>query len=32
MIAATAVHLGYAVVTCDRRCFGRVDDLAVDYW
>ena len=32
MIAATAVHLGYAVATCDRRGFGRVDDLAVDYW
>ena len=32
MIAATAVHLGYAVATCDRRGFGRVDGLDVDYW
>lgn len=32
MIAATAVHLGYAVATCDRRGFGRVDGLEVDYW
>jgi tRNA(fMet)-specific endonuclease VapC len=32
MIAATAVQLGYAVATCDRRSFRRVDGLAVQYW
>ena len=32
MIAATAVQLGYAVATCDRRSFRRVDGLAVHYW
>ena len=32
IIAATAVQLGYAVATCDRRSFSRVDGLAVDYW
>jgi len=32
MIAATAVQLGYAVATCDRRSFGRVDGLVVHYW
>ena len=32
MIAATAVELGYAVATCDRRSFGRVDGLVVQYW
>lgn len=32
MIAATAVQLGYAVATCDRRSFGRVDGLVVQYW
>ena len=32
MIAATAVQLGYAVATCDRRSFSRVDGLAVRYW
>ena len=32
MIAATAVQLGYAVATCDRRSFSRIDGLAVQYW
>ena len=32
IIAATAVQLGYAVATRDRRSFGRVDGLAVRYW
>ena len=32
IIAATAVRLGYAVATCDRRSFARVDGLAVQYW
>ena len=32
MIAATAVQLGYAVATCDRRSFSRVDGLAVQHW
>ena len=32
MIAATAVQIGYAVATCDRRSFSRVDGLAVQYW
>lgn len=32
MIAATAVRLGYAVATRDRRSFGRVDGLVVQYW
>lgn len=32
LIAATAVQLGYAVATCDRRSFGRVDGLVVRYW
>ena len=32
MIAATAVQLGYAVATRDRRSFGRVDGLVVHYW
>ena len=32
LIAATAVQLGYAVATCDRRSFGRVDGLDVRYW
>ena len=32
IIAATAVRLGYAVATCDRRSFNRVDGLAVQYW
>lgn len=32
IIAATAVRLGYSVATCDRRGFGRVDGLAVQYW
>ena len=31
MIAATAVHLGYRVATCDRRSFSHVEGLAVEY-
>jgi|TARA_B100002003_G_scaffold248931_1_gene283929 predicted nucleic acid-binding protein len=31
-IAATAVHLGYDVVTRDRRSFARLADLPVQYW
>ena len=31
-IAATAVHLGYGVATHDRRSFGRLPDLPVEYW
>ena len=32
LIAATAVHLGYDVATRDRRSFGRLPDLRVEYW
>jgi predicted nucleic acid-binding protein len=32
MIAATAVRLGYAVATRDRRSFGRIEGLDVEYW
>ena len=32
IIAATAVHHGYAVATRDRRSFHRVEGLEVEYW
>ena len=32
IIAATAVHHGYAVATRDRRSFHRVEGLEVQYW
>ena len=32
IIAATAVWLGYGVATRDRRSFGRIDGLRVEYW
>jgi tRNA(fMet)-specific endonuclease VapC len=32
IIAATAVRLGYAVATRDRRSFGRIEGLDVEYW
>ena len=32
IIAATAVRLGYGVVTRDRRSFERIDGLTVRYW
>ena len=32
MIAATAVRLGYAVATRDRRSFARIEGLDVEYW
>lgn len=31
-IAATAVRLGYAVETRDRRGFSRIEGLDVEYW
>ena len=32
IIAATAVRLGYAVATRDRRGFARIEGLDVEYW
>ena len=32
IIAATAVRLGYAVATRDRRSFARIEGLDVQYW
>ena len=32
VIAATAVRLGYAVATRDRRSFARIEGLDVEYW
>lgn len=32
IIAATAVRLGYAVATHDRRGFARIEGLDVEYW
>ena len=32
IIAATAVRLGYAVATRDRRSFARIEGLDVEYW
>lgn len=32
IIAATAVRFGYAVATRDRRSFGRIEGLDVEYW
>ena len=32
LIAATAVRLGYSVATRDRRSFGRIEGLDVEYW
>jgi predicted nucleic acid-binding protein len=32
IVAATAVRLGYAVATRDRRSFGRIEGLDVEYW
>ena len=32
VISATAVRLGYAVATRDRRSFARIEGLDVQYW